>query len=77
PVSMSRLSDELGVHTGAAMSWVLTVQSVALLAMHALVGTLSDAVGLKVALWTGPVCLALVTVLLVSGSRGGPKPAEP
>jgi fucose permease len=74
PVSMARLNDELGAHTTRAMSWVLTLQAVGLLAMHAGVGALSDAIGLSRALWTGPVCLALVTVLLVFGrpreSRG-------
>lgn len=70
PVTMARLSDELGTRTGTAMSWVLTVQSVGLLAMHAGIGALTDAVGLGRALWVGPVCLALVTVLLAFGARG-------
>lgn len=70
PVTMTKLSEELGSRTGAAMSWVLTVQAIGLLAMHVGIGALSDAVGLKSALWTGPACLALVTLLLVFGSRG-------
>jgi MFS transporter, FHS family, glucose/mannose:H+ symporter len=64
PVTISLANEEFGEHAGYVVSWCITMQALLLMAMHFVIGALSDAFGLGVALWIGPVSLLGVVILL-------------
>lgn len=69
PAAMALLADELGDHSGYAMSWCQSLQCLGLVIMHLVIGRLSDAYGLTSALWVGPGCLFIVMLCLVAGKN--------
>lgn len=71
PCAMTLVTEETGRESGLVMSWIVTTQSLGLMAMHFAIGWLSDRFGLGKALWIGPLCLIVMLILL--GTRGGVK----
>jgi fucose permease len=69
PCMMAFLAEEMGSEIGFATAWCVTIQSFGLMLMHFSLGRMSDLVGLRVALWMGPVCLALILVFFAFKGR--------
>lgn len=59
PSVIALIHDEFGEARDFALSWTLTSVSLGLMAMHPLVGALTDRFGLLNAMWVGPACLAV------------------
>ncbi len=67
PVLLSLIAEEFSLIQAEATRWLLTTNSLVLMGMHFVVGQLSDAFGLKLALSLGPLmlCLSLGVLLFV------------
>jgi len=70
PATMDMISEEFGEKTPRVVANMIVVVSLMLATTHALVGGLSDVVGLKDALWVCPILLCLgLPLLWWSGRR--------
>lgn len=66
---ISELRQGQGGDAAYVTSWCVTMQAVGVMAMHFMVGRISDRFGLAQALWVGPICLAVALVFLTTKSR--------
>lgn len=66
PVVLDEMSRRFGIKASQVIGWGITVGSVGIVAMHFILGVLTDHFGVDRALWLGPVSMliALVTLLL-------------
>jgi fucose permease len=64
PCMIAMVNEEQRAHAGYITSWCITLQSFGVMVMHFVLGGLTDVFGLRGALWTGPLVLALVLIFL-------------
>jgi len=76
PATMDMISEEFGDRTPRVVANMIVVVSTMLAGTHALVGALSDALGLQSALWVCPVLLVAAMPLLALSSRVGATQSE-
>ncbi len=69
PCMIAMVNEEHRAHSGYITSWCITLQSFGVMVMHFALGGLTDAFGLGIALWMGPLVLILVLLLLVSPAK--------
>lgn len=64
PLSVAFLGREFGEGIDSVMGWALTVQGVMVASMHLGVGVLTDAVGIRSAMFVGPLALCFCFLLM-------------
>lgn len=69
PLAMMYISSHYEKNMDSAVSYVMAIQSFFTVIMHWLVGYLTDAYGISIALWVGPLALGLAFVQLWSFER--------
>ncbi len=77
PCAIAFTYEEQAIAADGIIAWTMTLNSAAVLLMHVGVGWLSDIIGLRVAIWIGPVSLLLCLVLLLLEKKLVPSGLRP